>query len=263
MILPLSFPSMKPAALAALALLLAGCAATQVDVEPVQKVDVPKQWGDGSGANGKDGAVQLVLDTDWWKQFGSAELSSLVNEGRLTTVPGRGTVVTRPRVESNLHLASFTQDMRQRGHRPSTEVLTSVVVAAGEATAKALGVSPGERLWEIERLRLADDEPMAHDVSCYPEAVFPALGDEDLSGSIYAILEATYGVVITDAQQTTWAEQAGHTYAHLLEVAETAPVMVFDRVGSSSEGPVEHTISRYRGDRYQLSMSLQRGPSTR
>lgn len=82
MILPLSFPSMKPAALAALALLLAGCAATQVEVEPVQKVDVPKQWGDGSGANGKDGAVQLVLDTDWWKQFGSAELSSLVNEGQ-------------------------------------------------------------------------------------------------------------------------------------------------------------------------------------
>ena len=192
-----------------------------------------------------------------------AAISSLVNEGRLTTVPGRGTVVTRPRVESNLHLASFTQDMRQRGHRPSTEVLAAAIVQAGEATAKALGVNPGEPLWEIERLRLADDEPMAHEVSWYPEAVFPALGDEDLSGSIYAILEATYGVVITDAHQTTWAEQAGPTYAHLLEVAETAPVMVFDRVGSSSEGPVEQTISRYRGDRYQLSMSLQRGPSTR
>ncbi len=102
-----------------------------------------------------------------------AAISSLVNEGRLTTVPGRGTVVTRPRVESNLHLASFTQDMRQRGHRPSTEVLTSAVVGAGEATAKALGVSPGDRLWEIERLRLADDEPMAHEVSWYPEAALP------------------------------------------------------------------------------------------
>jgi GntR family transcriptional regulator, N-acetylglucosamine utilization regulator len=39
--------------------------------------------------------------------------------------------------------------------------------------------------------------------------------------------------------------------------------MVFDRIASSNEGPVEQTISRYRGDRYQLSMSLQRGPSTR
>lgn len=192
-----------------------------------------------------------------------AAISSLVNEGRLTTVPGRGTVVTRPRVESNLHLASFTQDMRQRGHRPSTEVLSCAVVEAGEATAKALGIGPGGRLWEIERLRLADDEPMAHEITWYPVVLFPGLGDEDLSGSIYATLESAYGVVITEARQTTWAEQAGPAYADLLEVAETAPVMVFDRVGSSSDGPVEHTISRYRGDRYQLSMSLQRGPSAR
>lgn len=194
-----------------------------------------------------------------------AAISSLVNEGRLTTVPGRGTVVTRRRVESNLHLASFTQDMRRRGHRPSTEVLSSAIVEAGAATAKVLGLEPDERLWEIERLRLADDEPMAHEISWYPERLFPALGDEDLTVSVYAILESTYGVVITDAEQTTWVEQAGHAYAALLEIAESAPVMVFNRVSSSSssERPVEQTISRYRGDRYQLSMSLHRPPSTR
>lgn len=79
MILRSSFLSMKPVALAALALLLAGCAATQVDVEPVQKVDVPTQWGDASNT---DGVAQLVLDADWWRQFGSTELSGLVIEGQ-------------------------------------------------------------------------------------------------------------------------------------------------------------------------------------
>ncbi|MEJ7635271.1 GntR family transcriptional regulator [Aeromicrobium sp.] len=192
-----------------------------------------------------------------------AAISRLVHEGRLTTVPGRGTVVTRPRVESNLHLASFTQDMRRRGHRPSTVVLSSALVESGEATALALDIAPGDLLWEIERLRLADEEPMAHEVSWYPEALFPGLGDEDLTASLYATLESTYGVVITDAQQTTWAEPAGPAYADVLAVAETAPLLVFDRVSSSNVRPVEQTISRYRGDRYQLSMSLQRGPSIR
>lgn len=190
-----------------------------------------------------------------------AAIRGLADEGRLTTVPGRGTVVTRPRVESNLHLASFTQDMRSRGHRPSTTLLSSAVVPADEATAAALGIAPGKGLWEIVRLRLADGEPMAHEISRYPEALFPALGDEDLTGSAYAILESAYGVVVTDARQTAWAEQAGPAHADLLEVPETAPVMVFDRIGSSSDGPVERTISRYRGDRYQLSMSLRRRPS--
>lgn len=188
-------------------------------------------------------------------------IGNLVAEGRLTTVPGRGTVVTRPRVESNLHLASFTQDMRSRGHRPSTTLLSCEVVPADDATATSLGVATGDRLWEVVRLRLADGEPMAHEVSRYPEALFPALGEEDLTGSVYALLESAYGVVVTDAQQSAWAEQAGPAHAELLDVAETAPVMVFDRIGLSSAGPVERTVSRYRGDRYQLSMSLRRRPS--
>jgi GntR family transcriptional regulator len=192
-----------------------------------------------------------------------AAISTLVNEGRLTTAPGRGTVVNRPRVESNLHLASFTQDMRRRGHRPSTELLSSEVVVAPAATAKVLGLGPDDRVWQIERLRLADDEPMAHEVSWYPEALFPGLGDEDLTSSLYATLEAQYGVVITDAEQTAWTEPAGAAHAALLEVAEIAPVLVFDRVSSTTEHPVEHTVSRYRGDRYQLSMSLHRGPASR
>src|SRR5215207_3819297 len=93
-----------------------------------------------------------------------AAISTLVNEGRLTTAPGRGTVVARPRVESDLHLASFTQDMRRRGHRPGTTLLSCGLVAADEAMAAALDVVPGDNLWEIVRLRLADGEPMAHEV---------------------------------------------------------------------------------------------------
>jgi GntR family transcriptional regulator len=189
-----------------------------------------------------------------------AAIGALVSEGRLTTVPGRGTVVTRPRVESTLHLASFTQDMRSRGHRPSTVVLSCAIVPADEATAVALDLAVGDRVWEIVRVRLADGQPMAHETSRYPEALVPALDGEDLTGSAYAVLESAYGIVITDAHQTVWTEQAG-SYADLLEVDETAPVMVFDRIGSSGEGPVERTVSRYRGDRYQLSMSLRRRPS--
>lgn len=192
-----------------------------------------------------------------------AAISTLVNEGRLTTAPGRGTIVNRPRVESNLHLASFTQDMRRRGHRPSTQLLSSEVVVAPSKTAKALGLEQGERVWQIERLRLADDEPMAHEVSWYPEELFPDLGDEDLTSSLYATLEAQYGAVITDAEQTVWSEPAGSQYANLLGIADVAPVLVFDRISSTTERAVERTVSRYRGDRYQLTMSLQRGPSSR
>ena len=45
-------------------------------------------------------------------------IESLVAEGALRRVQGKGTFVAPPRVQSHLHLASFTQDMRRRGQDP-------------------------------------------------------------------------------------------------------------------------------------------------
>ena len=52
-------------------------------------------------------------------------IDSLVAGGLLTRIQGKGTFVARPRVESRLHLASFSQDMRRRGLAPSTRLLRS------------------------------------------------------------------------------------------------------------------------------------------
>ncbi len=190
-----------------------------------------------------------------------AAIAGLVSDGRLAKVPGKGTVVTRPRVESQLHLASFTQDMRRRGHRPTTTLLSCASEPADETVAKALDINLQDAVWKIERLRLADDEPMALETSWYPESLFPHLDAEDLESSLYATIESGYGVVITGAEQTVWTERADRAHARLLDTPAGAPLFVFDRVASSSDRPVERTVSRYRGDRYQLSMSLRRGPS--
>ena len=50
-------------------------------------------------------------------------IDGLVSDGVLQRIHGKGTFVARPRVESRLHLASFSQDMRRRGLEPSTRAL--------------------------------------------------------------------------------------------------------------------------------------------
>src|SRR3954453_22718263 len=47
-------------------------------------------------------------------------LDHLVQEGRLTRVPGKGTFVAEPKIGLRMRLMYFTEDMRARGHVPGS-----------------------------------------------------------------------------------------------------------------------------------------------
>lgn len=188
-------------------------------------------------------------------------IGRLVEEGVLYRVHGSGTFVAGPRVQSTLHLASFTKDMRRRGLEPAT-VLRSVGLEAATAEARsALGLPEGDDgvapAWRVERLRLAGGVPMALEVGWYSPAVVPDLDSHDLAGSLYALFAEVYGVRIERAEQTAWAEGADVELAAALGVDAGAPLLVFRRTSATGDGrAVEHVTSWYRGDRYQVHMSL-------
>ena len=51
--------------------------------------------------------------------------------------------------------------MRQRGLSPGARVLSIELVAAGAELTRRFQAEPGERFVNIQRIRLADEEPMA------------------------------------------------------------------------------------------------------
>lgn len=185
-------------------------------------------------------------------------IGALVTEGRLYRVRGKGTYVAAPRVESQLHLASFTEDMRRRGYRPSTVVLAADETSAPPPARVALGLDPADRAYRIERLRSADGSPMAHEVSWYPAAPLPGFLERDLTGSVYTVLTGDYGRTLDSAAQTVWAEGADPLRARVLRVPPAAPLLVFRRTSFASGRPMEHVTSWYRADRYQVHMTLDR-----
>ncbi|WP_295852687.1 GntR family transcriptional regulator [uncultured Microbacterium sp.] len=183
-------------------------------------------------------------------------LRQLIEEQKLYTVQGKGTFVAGERVQSQLHLASFTEDMRRRGM-----VATTLVRRAERATPPlevraALGLDEGERAWSIERLRLANGIPMALELGWYSPRVAADLGERDLGTSLYGVLAERYGVRIDAAEQTVWAETVDGDLAAALDVAVGSPVLVFRRTSRAGGTPVEHVLSWYRGDRYQVHMAL-------
>jgi GntR family transcriptional regulator len=192
-------------------------------------------------------------------------IGHLVHEGVLYRVHGKGTYVAAGQVQTQLHLASFTEDMRRRGLTPSTSVLRAEPAQPPDDVARALrlplrGTGNPPRAWRVERLRLADGAPMALEESWFPEHLLPGLLEHDLSGSLYAVLGRAYGLAPSTGEQVITGEVTTRAQADLLHTAPGAPLLVFTRTTRAGDAVVERTTSRYRADRYSVRTDLDRTP---
>ncbi len=185
-------------------------------------------------------------------------ITRLVADGLLTRVHGRGTFVARPRLESRLHLASFSQDMRRRGLTPSTRLLAVELDRPPAEVAQALDLGDDAKAWRLDRVRRADGQPIALENGWYPQALLPGLDKHDLGGSLYELFGDVFGLTIDSAEQTLWGESADDEVAERLDAPLHTPLLVFRRVSKVAGRPIEYVVSRYRGDRYQIHMSLGR-----
>ncbi|RKT86587.1 GntR family transcriptional regulator [Saccharopolyspora antimicrobica] len=188
-------------------------------------------------------------------------VGQLVAEGLLVRVRGKGTFTTRPRVDSQLHLASFTEDMLRRGMHPETVLLEAAEAVPPEDTAEALGLAPRGTAYWLHRLRKADGAPMAVERGWYHAGLLPGLLHQDLTDSMYTLLDRRYGVQLETGTQTVLAEGADADTARLLGVRPGSPVLVFRRIATAQGRPIEDMTSWYRGDLYQVTMQLDRDPS--
>src|SRR5216683_1588732 len=74
---------------------------------------------------------------------------------------GAGTVVANERIDRNVELTSLYDDLAASGRKPATQVLKAGVRHASDQVADALQLPERALVMSLERIRLADGEPMA------------------------------------------------------------------------------------------------------
>jgi GntR family transcriptional regulator len=187
-------------------------------------------------------------------------LAQLEVEQRIFRRQGKGTFVSRAKIEQRLELMSHTEGMRARGISPSSKLIDVRRIHADQEVSTHLGLSPKSEVLRIERLRLADGDPIAIEVVFLSadrfDGITAALSDH---ASLYQLLSSNYGIELASAEETIEAVIAEGRDAGLLKCPPGMPLLMLSRRTLDTNGrPIGFVRSLYRGDRYRFQTGLQR-----
>ena len=188
-------------------------------------------------------------------------LQKLRLEGLIYHERGIGTFVNNRKIDVHTrNLNGFSDEMTSLGLKPSSRVLTFKRELATADVMNNLHLGAGAEIVRLERLRLADDEPMAFEQTFLPAYLFPKLEEYDLTiNSLYQVLTEKYDLQMYHAEEILEAKAATRFVAKQLEIRAGAPVLVVHRVVfSESNQPIESAHTTYRADRYRATFYLSK-----
>ncbi|OYV35438.1 MAG: phage tail protein [Rhodospirillales bacterium 20-64-7] len=185
-------------------------------------------------------------------------VQELVREGVLFQRQGSGTFI-KPRlgrVEQSLTaLTSFTEDMALRGIGVESVFLDRGLYQPSPEEFIALGLTSGQSVARVWRLRLGNQEPLAIERASLRVEALPDPGV--VGTSLYKALEAT-GMRPVRAIQRISAGLLGKADAALLGVAAGSASLNIARSSYLASGKiVEFTRSIYRADAYDFVAELR------
>jgi len=186
---------------------------------------------------------------------------SLCDLGVIYSKQGKGTFITRTKVEKNFRrVLSFSEEMKLRGSTPRSRVLSLRLCAPGSEVRKALELGAGEKIYRLHRVRVADGVPMGVECSWLPAHSCPDLPSVfEPDASLYRTLAERYGIQLHSANEVVEVGKASADEARLLRIAPRSPVFLFTRTSFLESGkPAEYVKSTFRGDRYQIVNRLTR-----
>ena len=125
-----------------------------------------------------------------------------------------------------------------------------------------LSLAPAAPLLRLDRVRTADDRPMAIELAFLPTERFPGVDGVDFTNaSLFDVLGERFGVRLRDADQRVVAVPIEDEDAVALEVDEGAPGLRFYTLARDEEGaPVYYATSLFPGDRYEVDLRQFREP---
>jgi GntR family transcriptional regulator len=213
----------------------------------------------------------LPSEEELERRFGASRttirnaLGELEREGLVLRRRGKGTIVQEPKAAQNMNvISSFTETLREKGVQVGTGIVTIELIPAPPRVLAALGLEKGEKVYLVQRTRLANGVPIAFMTNYLLARVVPGLeGKKEALREVglYQLLEEEYGLVLKRAVETIEAYLSGSLEADILQIPEKVPLFHTVRITYLEDGtPFEMVISIIRADKYEYRVYLEGRP---
>ncbi|MGA4718633.1 GntR family transcriptional regulator [Fictibacillus nanhaiensis] len=210
---------------------------------------------------------QLIpTEQELMKQFGVSRttirqaINMLVADGLLEKQQGKGTVVKPQQLVGSLRrLKGFAEEVMEKGQVPHSKVLRAEFSDSLFLEKTKLGLNEDEKVLVIERIRFANNVPIALERSCWPESIGKLLMKHDLdTAKFYSILEED-NILLKRAEEKISAINATMAEADVLGIRAGEALLEMTRLSFGlNDKPIEYTKTRYRSDQYHYDIELRR-----
>jgi GntR family transcriptional regulator len=194
-------------------------------------------------------------------------LRLLEERGMIGRRHGRGTFVRERPIQKDLNRNfGITSMIRSAGYKPGVRDGSIASIVADENLAKQLGLSSGDPVWQIKRIRLANERPVVYSIDSLSMDLETK---EDLdkvflegAPSLYSLLRTLRGIVIYRGEAEIVPCKATQELGTLLELKPGTPLLCMKQVDFDQHGrPVVYSVEYHVSD--WIRFSVERfGPGT-
>ncbi len=183
-------------------------------------------------------------------------IAELVSRGLLVRRRGIGTTVASRVIHRRQELTSLLEDLQGSGRKPTTRVLQLVTAKTDDRAAEILGLPLETPLVFIERLRSADDQPIALLRNWLPPMFADFTVEALTTHGLYELMRDK-GVQMAVAHQTIGARRPNSAERRYLNLAHGDPVLTMSRTAYDGNGvAVEFGDHAYRYDQHAFDVTV-------
>ncbi|MCR5753956.1 MAG: GntR family transcriptional regulator [Acetatifactor sp.] len=186
-------------------------------------------------------------------------IDTLVSEGLLLRVQGKGIYVV-PKIERDIEgLGGFTKEMQEKGVETKRKILLKGQRRAGDKLASIFGIDKEEQLYYIKRLDYVDEEPIGMDEIYIPYNLIPKIEGIDLTVFSMNEIYKFYGINPVRAWQTLDLVQLPQSDARMIHINKEQTVFMFVTTSYDEQDRViEYSRSYTRGDKCDYRVHFHR-----